>query len=180
MLKSVASEFLGTLLLLAKVVGSAIMGESLSGGNVAIVLLANALATGAMLFVLINVFGPISGAHFNPVVTAAMAATGRLPLSNVTPYFAAQIAGGVAGVVLISHCYRSQQKSAGAQANGLRKQPQHLVCCSPFLVYCATKLRSFRKRWLSTSSVPIGSQPRRLSQIRPSPLPAVSPTPSPA
>jgi glycerol uptake facilitator-like aquaporin len=100
MLKSVASEFLGTLLLLATVVGSAIMGESLSGGNVAIVLLANALATGAMLFVLINVFGPISGAHFNPVVTAAMAATGRLPLSNVTPYFAAQIAGGVAGVVL--------------------------------------------------------------------------------
>jgi glycerol uptake facilitator-like aquaporin len=98
--KSAASEFLGTMLLLTTVVGSGIMGESLSGGNAAIALLANALATGAMLFVLINIFGPLSGAHFNPVVTFAMAATGRLPKSNIAPYVAAQIAGAIAGVIL--------------------------------------------------------------------------------
>lgn len=100
MLKSVLSEFLGTLLLLATVVGSGIMGESLSGGNVAIALLANALATGAMLFVLINIFGPISGAHFNPVVTLALAATGRLPKSDIFPYIVSQIAGAILGVIL--------------------------------------------------------------------------------
>lgn len=100
MLKSVASEFLGTLLLLTTVVGSGIMGESLSVGNVAIALLANALATGAMLFVLINIFGSISGAHFNPVVTVAMAATGRLHMISIAPYIAAQIAGGIVGVTL--------------------------------------------------------------------------------
>ncbi len=100
MSKSIASEFLGTLLLLSTVVGSGIMGESLSSGNVAIALLANAIATGAMLFVLINIFGPVSGAHFNPVVTVAMAATGRLPMINVVPYIAAQIAGGIVGVIL--------------------------------------------------------------------------------
>ena len=100
MSKSVASEFLGTLLLLSTVVGSGIMGESLSSGNVAIALLANAIATGAMLFVLINIFGPVSGAHFNPVVTVTMAVTGRLPMINVAPYIAAQIAGGIVGVIL--------------------------------------------------------------------------------
>jgi glycerol uptake facilitator-like aquaporin len=100
MLKSVVSEFLGTGLLLATVVGSGIMGETLSGGNAAIALLANALATGAMLFVLINMFGPVSGAHFNPVVTVAMAATGRLQKEKIAPYVCAQIAGGVLGVFL--------------------------------------------------------------------------------
>jgi glycerol uptake facilitator-like aquaporin len=100
MLKPAASEFLGTLLLLATVVGSGIMGESLSGGNIAIALLANALATGAMLFVLINIFGPVSGAHFNPAVTLAMVVTGRMPSANILPYVIAQMAGGFAGVIL--------------------------------------------------------------------------------
>jgi glycerol uptake facilitator-like aquaporin len=100
MLKQTLAEFLGTLLLLATVVGSGIMGESLSGGNIAIALLANALATGAILFVLINIFGPISGAHFNPVVTLAMVATGRLPKASITPYLFAQVAGAGLGVIL--------------------------------------------------------------------------------
>ena len=100
MTKQATSEFLGSLLLLATVVGSGIMGESLAGGNVAIALLANALATGAMLFVLINIFGPISGAHFNPVVTLAMAASGRLPKSSIAPYLFAQLAGAILGVIL--------------------------------------------------------------------------------
>ena len=100
MLKSILSEFLGTLLLLTTVVGSGIMGESLSGGNIAIALLANAVATGAMLFVLINIFGPISGAHFNPLVTLAMAAKKHLPTTSIAPYIAAQIAGAILGVIL--------------------------------------------------------------------------------
>jgi glycerol uptake facilitator-like aquaporin len=100
MLKQATAEFTGTLLLLATVVGSGIMGETLSGGIIAIALLANALATGAMLFVLINIFGQVSGAHFNPVVTLAMAATGRLPNARIAPYVFAQIAGGVLGVLL--------------------------------------------------------------------------------
>jgi glycerol uptake facilitator-like aquaporin len=100
MTNRIVSEFLGTLLLLATVVGSGIMGETLSGGNVAIALLANALATGAILFVLINILGPVSGAHFNPVVTIALAASNRLPKSVVIPEILAQVAGGAAGVVL--------------------------------------------------------------------------------
>lgn len=100
MFKSVASEFLGTLLLLTTVVGSGIMAETLSGGNIAIALLANALATGAMLFVLINIFGSLSGAHFNPVVTSAMVITGRTSRQNLVPFILAQIAGAVLGVIL--------------------------------------------------------------------------------
>lgn len=100
MFKSVASEFLGTLLLLTTVVGSGIMAETLSGGNIAIALLANALATGAMLFVLINIFGSLSGAHFNPVVTSAMVITRRTSRQNLVPFILAQIAGAVLGVIL--------------------------------------------------------------------------------
>ena len=75
MSRRLVAEFLGTLLLLATVVGSGVMGETLSGGNAALALLGNALATGAILVVLILVFEPISGAHFNPVVTLVMALT---------------------------------------------------------------------------------------------------------
>lgn len=98
--RQVASEFLGTMLLLATVVGSGIMGERLAAGNVAIALLANALATGAMLFVLIQVFGPVSGAHFNPLVTLAMVADKRLSAASAVPYGVAQVLGGLAGVLL--------------------------------------------------------------------------------
>jgi glycerol uptake facilitator-like aquaporin len=100
MLKKTSSEFIGTALLLCTVVGSGIMGESLTGGNVAIALLANSLATGAMLFVLINIFSRLSGAHFNPIVTLAMAATQRLSKAEVPWFIFAQLAGGITGVVL--------------------------------------------------------------------------------
>lgn len=100
MTKAIVSEFLGTLLLLATVVGSGIMGETLSGGNIAVALLANALATGAMLFVLISVFGPVSGAHFNPVVTAAMFITGRISGRSACLYVIAQVIGALLGVLL--------------------------------------------------------------------------------
>ena len=96
--RKLVAEALGTALLLATVVGSGIMGETLAGGNVAIALLANTLATGAGLVCLILTFGPISGAHFNPAVTLADASQGGLPWREVPGYLAAQIAGAFAGV----------------------------------------------------------------------------------
>lgn len=91
-------ELLGTALLLAAVVGSGIMGERLSGGNVAIALLANTLATGATLVTLIFTFGAVSGAHFNPAVTLADASQGGISWREVPGYIAAQAAGAILGV----------------------------------------------------------------------------------
>jgi glycerol uptake facilitator-like aquaporin len=87
-------------MLLAAVVGSGIMGERLAGGNVAIALLANTMATGAALVALILTFGPISGAHFNPAVTVADASQGGLAWSAVPVYVAAQVVGAFAGVAI--------------------------------------------------------------------------------
>jgi glycerol uptake facilitator-like aquaporin len=92
------AEALGTAMLLAAVVGSGIMGERLAGGNVAVALLANAVATGTALVALILTFGGISGAHFNPVVTLSDATQGGVPWRDVPPYIAAQIVGAFAGV----------------------------------------------------------------------------------
>jgi glycerol uptake facilitator-like aquaporin len=94
------AEGLGTALLLAVVVGSGIMGETLSGGNVAIALLANALATGTGLIALILTFGPVSGAHFNPAVTLADATQGGLPWREVPAYVFAQMLGAFIGVAI--------------------------------------------------------------------------------
>lgn len=93
-----AAEALGTALLLAVVVGSGIMGERLAGGNVAIALLANAVATGAALYALITTFGPISGAHFNPLVTIIERAEGSLCTKVMLGYLACQFVGAIAGV----------------------------------------------------------------------------------
>lgn len=96
--KRIVAEGLGSAFLLAIVVGSGIMAERLAGGNVALALLANALATGAGLLALILMFGTISGAHFNPVVTLSEAWQGNLAGAHVAPYLAAQIGGAFAGV----------------------------------------------------------------------------------
>lgn len=100
LLRKLAGEALGTALLLAVVIGSGIMAERLAGGNVAVALLANTLATVAGLYVLIEVFGPISGAHFNPAVSAVMAWRGELPKSALAPYIAAQLLGAMLGAWL--------------------------------------------------------------------------------
>src|SRR5438874_3335450 len=106
--RRVVSEGVGTALLLAAVVGSGIMGERLSGGNVAIALLANTIATGAALVALILTFGPISGAHFNPAVTLADAMEHGIAWREVPVYILAQCAGGVAGA-LTAHLMFSQR-----------------------------------------------------------------------
>jgi glycerol uptake facilitator-like aquaporin len=114
------AEGIGTAMLLAVVVGSGIMGESLAGGNVAIALLANTIATGAGLVALILTFGAISGAHFNPVVTLADVSQGGMPWRDVPAYVAAQVVGGVLGVVLANVMFSkpaifwSQHVRAGA------------------------------------------------------------------
>lgn len=100
MARKLFAEFLGTLLLLTIVVGSGIMGETLSGGNDGLALLINALATGAGLVVLIEIFGPLSGAHFNPAVTLGFRMNRDINSRNSGPYVVVQIIGAVLGVWL--------------------------------------------------------------------------------
>jgi glycerol uptake facilitator-like aquaporin len=98
--RRLAAEALGTGLLLAAIVGSGIMGERLAAGNAAIALLANSVATGCALASLIAVLGPISGAHFNPVVTLSLAVRGDFPRALALPYIVVQLASAVAGVAV--------------------------------------------------------------------------------
>ena len=95
------AEGLGTLLLLAIVIGSGVMAERLAGGNAAVALLANTAATVAGLWVLIEVFGPLSGAHFNPAVSAVMAWRGALAKRELVPYIAVQLIGAMLGAWLV-------------------------------------------------------------------------------
>jgi glycerol uptake facilitator-like aquaporin len=97
--RRVAAEFLGTAFLVAAVVGSGIMGERLSNGNVALTLLANTIATGAALVALILAFGSISGAHLNPAVTVADSMEGGLPWAEAPAYICAQVLGGIGGAM---------------------------------------------------------------------------------
>jgi glycerol uptake facilitator-like aquaporin len=103
--RGAVSEFVGTALLLATVVGSGIMGERLSGGNVAIALLANTLATGAALVALIATFGPSSGANFNPLVTLTELVLGQADARKAAVYLLAQFAGAIAGVVAAHYMF---------------------------------------------------------------------------
>lgn len=98
--RKLAAEGLGTALLVAAVVGSGIMAAKLAGGNTAVALLGNTIPTGAILVVLITLFGPISGAHFNPVVSLVLALRRELPWGQLGPYTAAQIAGGAIGAII--------------------------------------------------------------------------------
>jgi glycerol uptake facilitator-like aquaporin len=97
--RRLVAEWLGTAFLLAAVVGSGIMAQKLAGGNVALALLCNTIPTGAILVVLILVFGPVSGAHFNPAVTLAFAWRGEMPWRTALLYIVVQIIGGIAGVL---------------------------------------------------------------------------------
>ncbi|GAA5008367.1 aquaporin family protein [Pseudoluteimonas lycopersici] len=100
LVRKLVAEFLGTLFLLATVVGSGIMGVALSNGNDGIALLANAAATAAALYVLITILGPISGAHFNPAVTVAMRLRGRLGTADAIAYIVVQVVAAILGVML--------------------------------------------------------------------------------
>ena len=119
------AEAIGTAILLATIVGSGIMGDSLAGGNVAIALLANSIATGAILVVLISILGPISGAHFNPVVTGAFWMKGQIVGREALLFIVIQIAAGIIGV-WIAHAMFDQD-----------------------IIQISTKLRSGPAQWFS-------------------------------
>jgi glycerol uptake facilitator-like aquaporin len=133
--RRLVGELLGTALLLAAVVGSGMMGERLSGGNVAIALLANTLATGAMLVTLIFTFGAVSGAHFNPAVTLADASQGGMRWRDVPGYIAAQTAGAMLGVWaahLMSRSRCSRYRSTfGREVPSSSVNSSPLSDCSP-------------------------------------------------
>lgn len=118
--RRLAAEFLGTAFLLATVIGSGIMGDTLSSGNVAIALLGNTIATGAILAVLILIFGPISGAHFNPAVTLSFAMRREISVAHALIYVAVQIAGGLFGVFVAHVMFGEPSFSASLTArNGI-------------------------------------------------------------
>jgi glycerol uptake facilitator-like aquaporin len=121
--RRLAAESVGAAMLLAAVVGSGIMAERLAGGNVAIALLANAIATGATLVVLILTFAPISGAHFNPAVTLAAVFEGGLTGLDASAYIAAQVVGALGGVVA----------AHGMFGEGLFQTSQHVRMGGPQL-----------------------------------------------
>ena len=99
-MRAYLSEFTGTAMLLATVIGSGIMGETLANGNTAIALLGNTIATGSILYVLITVFGPISGAHFNPAVTIAMLISKKISIKDAHIFIGLQILGAGLGVMI--------------------------------------------------------------------------------
>jgi len=141
--RRLASEFLGTAFLLIAIVGSGIMGERLANGNVAIALLANSVATGAALVCLILSFSPISGAHFNPVVTLASGIQNTLPWKDVFFYVVAQLLGALAGVAaahkmfglptfFLSHHARSGSTQIFSEAIATFGLLLVIACCSRF------------------------------------------------
>ena len=145
-------EWLGTAFLLAAVVGSGIMAQKLAGGNDALALLCNTLPTGAILAVLILVFGPLSGAHFNPAVSIGFALRGELPWSAGMIYIAAQVFGGLVGVWMAHLMFElpvwqfsiTQRTGPGqwlAEACDLRPSPDRLRLC-----LTAARVRSLRRR----------------------------------
>jgi glycerol uptake facilitator-like aquaporin len=120
-----SAEFLGTALLVATVVGSGIMAQRLSGGNAALALLCNTIPTGAILVVLITIFGPVSGAHFNPAVTLVFAARRKSPAAEILPYILAQCLGGIAGTIVAHLMFELAPLAIGTTArNGWS---QHLA-----------------------------------------------------
>ncbi len=118
--QKLGAEFLGTAFLLAAVVGSGMMGEALAGGNVALALLCNTIPTGAILFVLITMLGPISGAHFNPAVTLAFLIRRDIALPAAGAYVVVQIAAGIVGVLAAHAMFDADilQVSAKARTGG--------------------------------------------------------------
>jgi glycerol uptake facilitator-like aquaporin len=171
--RRLTAEATGTALLLAAVVGSGIMGERLAGGNVAIALLANTLATGAALVALILTFGPISGAHFNPAVSLADASQGGLSWSTAALYVGAQVGGALIGVGLANlmfgePAFRFSQHVRTGGAEVLIEVVATFGLLSIIWSCSRTRPAAFRSRWAPTSRPPTGSRLRHPSRTRPS------------
>jgi hypothetical protein len=179
----ICAEALGTAFLLAAVVGSGIMAQKLSGGNLALALLGNTLPTGAILVVLILIFAPVSGAHFNPAVSLAFALRGELTWQDAAAYIAVQIAGGIVGVWAAHLMFELPvwQLSLTARTGGAQWFAEFVATFGLLLTLlgCVSHApRQWLTRSVSTSQQHIGSQLRHRSPIRPSRSRARSPTPS--
>jgi glycerol uptake facilitator-like aquaporin len=159
---------MGTALLLAAVVGSGIMAERLAGGNVALALLGNTLSTGAMLTVLVLVFGPVSGAHFNPAVSLVFAIRRELPLRLFALYVLAQMVGAIIGV-MCAHAMFEQPilqvptRRGRVERNGCRSWWLRSALSGQSWEYRKPDPVPWPARWGSTFPRPIGlRRPRRL------------------
>ncbi|MEM6490727.1 MAG: MIP/aquaporin family protein [Pseudomonadota bacterium] len=141
--RRLAAEALGTALLLATVVGSGIMAERLAGGNVAIALLGNTIPTGAILYVLITAFGPISGAHFHPAVTMAFLMRREIAARDAGFYVGVQIAGGLAGVVAAHLMFGLDPVQVGVKPRaGLDQAFSEVVACFGLVFVILATLRA--------------------------------------
>ncbi|MGC6485235.1 MAG: aquaporin [Candidatus Puniceispirillales bacterium] len=143
MKKSLLAEFLGTLILVMAVVGSGIMAETLSGGNTGLALLANTIATGATLYVIITLFGGISGAHFNPAVTLVMGLLGRIRPSLAGAYVIVQVLGGITGAWLAHAMFDLEilQLSTNSRS-GMAQYLSEVVACAGLLLTILLGLRA--------------------------------------
>ena len=147
--RALVCEWLGTMFLLATVVGSGIMAENLAAGNMAIALLGNTIPTGAILVVLITIFGPISGAHFNPAVTIAFLLRGEILPWRAVAYVVVQVVGGICGAVLAHLMFelplsRNRRSCEPVWHNGYRSLRRPLVCWQRFLAHCGGGQRPCR------------------------------------
>jgi glycerol uptake facilitator-like aquaporin len=151
LVRRLAAEAVGSFLLFAAVIGSGVMAEALAGGNVAMALLANTMATGAMLFVLIAMLGPVSGAHFNPAVSAVMAARGELPKRELVPFVFAQLAGGLLGAFAVHVMFDLPvlQFSAKARA-GIGQWTGELIATAGLILTIIGTLKH-RREWVAPS-----------------------------
>lgn len=150
-----AAEAVGTAFLLTAVVGSGIMGERLAGGNAALALLANSIATGGALVALILTFGPLSGAHFNPVVTLTDATQGGLGWRDVPAYLIAQVFGAFAGVAIAHLMFGEPLFTASTHA---RSGPAQVFAefIATFGLVCVT-LGCSRSRWVAAAPVAVAA-----------------------
>lgn len=147
MKQKLLAEFAGTALLLMVVVGSGIYGETLSAGNTAVALLANSIATGAGLYVLITLLGPISGAHFNPAVSLYFRARGELDTQGCAAYIVAQISGGIIGVWLTHFIYALPVLQTSARMrSGLPQWTSEFVATALLLAAIHLALKHAREK----------------------------------
>jgi glycerol uptake facilitator-like aquaporin len=169
-----AAESVGTALLLAVVVGSGIMGERLAAGNAAVALLANSLATGAGLYALIAALGPISGAHFNPVISLISSWQGHLPARHLGAYIGAQMLGGLVGVAAAHTMFGLPLLQVSAHVRPTVGEGVGEIIATFGLALVILLASRFRKEALPAAvaafiTAPTGSRLRLLSPIRWSP-----------
>lgn len=143
LMRKLLAEGVGTAVLLSTIVGSGVMGESLADGQPGAALLPHAIAIGAMLFVLISLFGPVSGAHFNPAVTMVFALRRELPMGEAITYIAVQISAAIAGVLLVHVMFDLDVfQSSGRERSGIGQWVAEIVATAGLILVILGGLRT--------------------------------------